>query len=146
MVESDYISTMACSDFMTMPDMNDTIAHCHTPNGLTEVSFSLLQNVAQGHDTLPYDPAIPADCRTYGFSASEYRYLLTDTEKSNSSYMTNYVGWSAGYPYNPVPALPQQLLECDSEWKKCFAWHTAGDGFFALACKFDLIPKVFASS
>lgn len=137
---------MVVDGAITVHDKCGTVGKIHTnptipipPNELTETSFSVLQNVAQGYNTLPYDPAVPADCRTYGLSASKHSYLLTDTEKSNSSYMTNYVGWSAGYPYNPVLAIPQQLLEFDPEWKKCFAWHTAGDGFFALICKYDQI-------
>lgn len=131
---------MVIDGAVTVNDQCGILGSIHTnptiaipPSGLTELSFSMAQNPAEGFRTLPYDPAIPVDCRTYGFTnpqkTSFYYY-----ENQNQSYITTEENWSSGYPYNPILLPPQQLLDLDPAWKSCAYWQSDG-GDFGITCK-----------
>ncbi len=111
---------------------NPTIAI--PPHGLTELSFSYGYHPQGGYQTLPYDPAVPANCRTYGFRNPQMTSGWYQVDV-NSSYMKTSTQYAPGYPYHPFLVPPQQLIDLDPAWKTCRYWSTFGDPYGQLTCK-----------
>lgn len=108
------------------------------PHGLTELSFWDGYQPAEGYHTLPYDPAVPADCRTYGFSNPQITsgwYQVND----NTSSVTTSTLYVPGYPFNPFLVPPQQLIDLDPAWKTCLYWSSWGNQYGQLTCKLKSI-------
>lgn len=101
------------------------------PGGLSTLSFSGTQFAAiRGSTVGPFDPALPASCRTYGAADPVWETLTQSWDNTTITVTTSYV--SVGPPYWPILSPPVELLEYDPKWKaKCPYWHTAGNNFDA---------------